>query len=41
MDNKEKFLTHRIIEDMSEGVIVISFDGEIVLLNRAAEKILG
>lgn len=41
MDNKERFLTHRIIEDMSEGVIVISFAGEIILLNHSAEKILG
>ena len=41
MENKEKFLTNRIIEDMSEGVVVINFDGEIVLLNRAAERILG
>ena len=41
MENKEKFLTQHIIKDMSEGVIVINFDGTIVLLNRAAEQILG
>ena len=41
MENKEEFLKHRIIDDMSEGVIIINFDGEIVLLNHAAEQILG
>lgn len=41
MENKDKYLTQHIIKDMSEGVIVINFDGTIVLLNRAAEQILG
>ncbi|MBR3464495.1 MAG: PAS domain-containing protein, partial [Clostridiales bacterium] len=41
MENKEEFLKRRIIDDMSEGVIIINFDGEIVLLNHAAEQILG
>lgn len=40
MENQEQFLISRIIEDMSDGVIVISFAGKIVLHNRAAEHIL-
>ena len=40
MNDQEQRLIYRIIEDMSDGVIVISLDGEIVLHNRAAEHIL-
>ena len=35
------FLINRILEDMSDGVIVIGFDGTIMLYNSAAERILG
>ena len=40
MESKERFLINRILEDMSDGVIVINFDGEIILCNRAAARIL-
>ena len=36
----EQFLIQRIMNDMSDGVIVIGFDGKIMLHNRAAEQML-
>ena len=39
MDN-EHFLIKRILEDMSDGVIVVGFDGRIQQYNRAAKRIL-
>ncbi|MBR6069762.1 MAG: PAS domain S-box protein [Ruminococcus sp.] len=39
MDN-ERFLIKSILEDMSDGVIVVGFDGRIQQYNRAAKRIL-
>ena len=36
MDNNERFIIDNILNDMSDGVIVISFDGKIVLFNKPA-----
>ena len=39
MDN-ERFLIKSVLEDMSDGVIVVGFDGRIQQYNRAAKRIL-
>ena len=41
MSDKKNLIYQRIIQDMSEGVMVLTLDGKIDSMNPAAEKILG
>ena len=41
MERKDQFLIDRILNDIEDGVIVIGFDGSILLHNPAAERMLG
>lgn len=41
MSERTEWIRHSIIQDMSEGVIVLGLDGKIAFLNPAAEEILG
>lgn len=41
MEQNERFIIDNVLNDLSDGVIVIGFDGRIILHNRAAEQILG
>lgn len=41
MDYNNRFLMNGILNDMSDGVLMIGLDGTIQLHNRAAEQILG
>ena len=41
MEKNERFIIDNVLNDLSDGVIVIGFDGKIILHNRAAAEILG
>ncbi|MBR3267459.1 MAG: HD domain-containing protein [Oscillospiraceae bacterium] len=41
MEKKEHFSIDSILEDMSAGILILKYDGQIILHNPAAERILG
>ena len=41
MEQSEAVFIRKILNDMSDGVILIGFDGKIIVHNRAAEHLLG